>query len=511
MRKNRAGLKKNGFRMMTLDDDPIIIESLRAYFESSGYQVDTETDPVRALERMKETQYDILLLDFIMQPFCGDVFVSRLRQFDPKVFVILLTGHRELAPPLNTIRELDIQGYYEKNERFDQLELLVESCIKAIKQMRIIGKYQDGLSQIISAMPHIHQLIPIENTVDQISRHLAAFCDSEDSFVQIYPGRMDGYSDALNLPEIMYRGNGRFAGDFETIERDLSMDMKVDIEASLTFNKAVQSDAHIIAPLLNPGKGHSRSYGVIGVSKSSEQTDAIMPLVSVYAEQTSTALHNTLLHVLLNQQNEKLSEAYGQLKNSYMQTIEAIRVMVDAKDIYTRGHSDRVSYYAHRLSLLISDDPVFHERVRVAGLLHDVGKVGVSDAILTKNASLTQAEFDAIKQHTDIGASMLERINLVSDLAPIVCAHHENYDGTGYPNGLQNEGIPIEARIITIADAFDAMMSDRHYRSHLSLERAIKQLIQGKGTQFDGVLVDHFLTIAKQYDDISKELAWTYR
>ncbi len=110
MRKNKAGQQKNGFTMLVLDDDKNITDALYSYFESSGYTVDTENDPLAALEMMKNKSYDILLLDFIMYPICGDEVVARLRAFDTRIFVIMLTGHREVAPPLNTVRELDIQG-----------------------------------------------------------------------------------------------------------------------------------------------------------------------------------------------------------------------------------------------------------------------------------------------------------------------------------------------------------------------------------------------------------------
>ena len=147
-------------RMMVLDDDMNLTPALQAYFEANGYDVDTDNNPVQALERMRDSHYDILLLDFLMEPLCGDEVVSRLREFDRDIYIILLTGHMELAPPLNTLRELDIQGYYEKSDRFDQLALLVESCVKSIRQMNIIRDYRDGLARILEASPSLNRLLP---------------------------------------------------------------------------------------------------------------------------------------------------------------------------------------------------------------------------------------------------------------------------------------------------------------------------------------------------------------
>ena len=157
MRKSKASASaKNSFSILTLDDDAIMTSTLQAYFQRSGYRVDTENDPYQAIERVREGKYDILLLDFLMTPICGDQVVAEIRKFNKELFIILLTGHKSMAPPIRTIRQLDIQGYYEKSDRFDQLELLVESCVKSIKQMKTIRSYQNGLSSIMEFLPQVY-------------------------------------------------------------------------------------------------------------------------------------------------------------------------------------------------------------------------------------------------------------------------------------------------------------------------------------------------------------------
>lgn len=142
-RSNRV--TQNQISILTLDDDPIITDTIQAYFRRSGYHVDIENDPNAAIERVRNGKYDILLLDFLMTPICGDQVVEEIRKFNQDIYIILLTGHKSMAPPVKTIRQLDIQGYYEKDDRFDQLELLVESCVKSIRQMRTIREYQAEL------------------------------------------------------------------------------------------------------------------------------------------------------------------------------------------------------------------------------------------------------------------------------------------------------------------------------------------------------------------------------
>ena len=171
MRKNRIGKqeRQQQYTILALDDDRIMTETLQSYFENSGFRVDIENDPYAAIERVRRGQYDILLLDFLMDPICGDEVVAQIRAFNQELFIILLTGHKSMAPPIRTIRELDIQGYYEKSDRFDQLELLVESCVKSIDQMRTIRKYRDGLQDILDSTPLLYQLQPLSSLLQVLS------------------------------------------------------------------------------------------------------------------------------------------------------------------------------------------------------------------------------------------------------------------------------------------------------------------------------------------------------
>ena len=146
MRKSKAKLPVQ-ISILTVDDDPIITSTIKNYFERSGYDVDIENDPVAAIERVRNGKYDIMLLDFLMSPICGDQVVEEIRKFNKDLFIVLLTGHKSMAPPVKTIRQLDIQGYYEKDDRFDQLELWVESGVKSIKQLRTIRAYQEDISK----------------------------------------------------------------------------------------------------------------------------------------------------------------------------------------------------------------------------------------------------------------------------------------------------------------------------------------------------------------------------
>lgn len=263
-------IQKEDFNILVVDDEQGIIDSITTFLPQ--YHIKGCTNPLEAIETLKNEHFDLLILDFLMMPIHGDKVVEEVRKFDQSLYILLLTGHKDLVPPLETIKRLDIQGYCEKSGSFNQLLLLVESALKSVSQMRIIEEI-----------------------------------------------------------------------------------------------------------------------------------------------------------------NTRLEEANAQLKEAYYGTIEALRLAVDAKDSYTRGHSDRVSYYSVLIGkqLGLSDEDL--EILKQGALFHDIGKIGIPDAILQKPGKLTDDEYDDIKNHPSIGAKILGPAKIFEPLIPMVLHHHERYDGRGYP------------------------------------------------------------------------------
>ena len=180
---------------------------------------------------------------------------------------------------------------------------------------------------------------------------------------------------------------------------------------------------------------------------------------------------------------------FGDLKELFIGSLKALTRSIDAKDQYTRGHSERVAFIARWIAEKYSEtEPLENEQIHkiyLAGLLHDIGKIGVDETVLRKNGKLTEQELKRIRTHPSIGAGILSQIKQMSDIVPGVLCHHERIDGRGYPNGLDGKEMPLMAKIIGLADSFDAMTSDRIYRKAMSLEEAITQIEKGLGAQFD--------------------------
>ncbi len=177
-----------------------------------------------------------------------------------------------------------------------------------------------------------------------------------------------------------------------------------------------------------------------------------------------------------------------------LNTIYALAATVDAKDHYTYGHSKKVSKYACDIAYAMGYSEEKVNIIRIAGLLHDIGKIGVSDKILGKNTALNEEEWEPIHAHPTMGVSILMHVDSIKECLPGVQYHHERYDGHGYPQGLKGENIPLDARILSVADTFDAMTSSRPYRNDpLSTKQAIEELLRCSGTQFDSKVVEAFI------------------
>jgi len=209
---------------------------------------------------------------------------------------------------------------------------------------------------------------------------------------------------------------------------------------------------------------------------------------------------NRNLEAKVRERTKQLAAKHQELRTAYVQTISALAEAVDAKDTYTRGHSQRVGVYASKLARELSFPKDVIERVYIAGLLHDVGKIGVRDSVITKPDRLTPEEYEEIKKHPEIGAKILEPVDFLRDIVPCVRHHHEWYDGCGrgYPDGLRGDRIPLPSRVILVADTVDAMTSDRPYRKALSLDVVVSELTKYSGTQIDPTCVEAFLAILER-------------
>ena len=239
-----------------------------------------------------------------------------------------------------------------------------------------------------------------------------------------------------------------------------------------------------------------------------EQKEAVMhsnDLIDVFAssvtdmkarESKSHNLRDAFFNML-----EDINESYKDLEDLFLHLVRVMVSTLDAKSPWTKGHSERVSIYAEQIGIEMSLDEDYIKELKLAGLLHDIGKIGTYDYLLDKPGRLTKEEFEIVMKHPAQGARILKGIKQLQNIIPYIHYHHEKLDGKGYPEKLIGDAIPLGAKILHVADSFDSMTSDRPYRPAPGLEHALSELNEFKGTQFEPAVVDAFLRVLEKVAD----------
>ena len=220
-------------------------------------------------------------------------------------------------------------------------------------------------------------------------------------------------------------------------------------------------------------------------------------LGEIEAQPSSIVEIQELAHIY-NEAAISVQAAGERLESAYLQFVGSLANALDARDPYTAGHSRRVSELSCALATALQLPAQDVERIRIGALLHDIGKIGVSDSVLQKPGKLTDEEFELVKQHPVIGRRILQGVYGFTEYLPAVELHHENWNGTGYPHGQQKTETPVDARIIHVADAYDAMTTNRSYRQGMTHERALSILADNAGVQFDPEIVATFLMLPRE-------------
>ena len=238
--------------------------------------------------------------------------------------------------------------------------------------------------------------------------------------------------------------------------------------------------------------------------KAKHSADSILCIINFHTARTFETGDIRLLASLAEQISLFISntDLYENLKDFLISVIKSLVYSIEAKDSYTRGHSERVSILAQMIAEAMELSPREKEELHWAAILHDIGKIGVSDTILRKEGILTQDEMSYMKEHSEKGYTILKPIEQLNESLSAIRHHHERYDGTGYPSGLKGKEIPLYARIIAIADTYDAITSKRAYRGKISYEDAIAEIVSVKGQQLDPELVEIFIKICEPTSSI---------
>jgi putative nucleotidyltransferase with HDIG domain len=249
------------------------------------------------------------------------------------------------------------------------------------------------------------------------------------------------------------------------------------VHSSMLVEEGIKSLVAVPIAIKNTRLGVILGYS----TKKRFFTDNEINLLNTIARQAAGAIENARLYTFMHE--------------NFLNTIKALSAAIDTKDHYTHGHSKNVMDYSAYIAAELGLSPVEVEIIRFAGLLHDIGKIGVSESILSKKSGLNDDEFAIISTHPRLGAMIMDSVDFLKKISPIAYHHHERWDGRGYPMGLKGEDIPLGARIISVADAFDAITSKRSYSDAQDDDFGLREIIKCSGTQFDPKIVDAFVKV----------------
>jgi len=477
-------------RILVVDDEPFITELCQRFLIAEGYTVQTASNGHEALRLFKPYQPNLVLTDIRMQGMNGLELIQAIKEQQLDIAIVVITGHGTLSTAIESMK-LGVLGFLIKP--FTQEELL--TAVQQSLEKSALMKENMRLRSLMPLFEVVKTLVS-EVDLDRLLEKVMAIVKKETSGDRVSIMLLDPDTKNLTVkafvgfpavvPEKLHREIGRgIAGRVAKTGQPLLLERGQVPDADLAD---LLKDENISSALSVPLISQGVTTGVLNVATLREghrfsQSD--LELVSILASQAAVAVENAKL--------------YRKTQEHYRRTIQALVTTLEVKDPYTKGHSIRVEQWACAIANAMRLSPDEMETVRMAGLLHDIGKIGNSEEILLKETRLTPEEFEQMKQHPRYSAKILESAGLSDVIIESVLHHHEWYDGSGYPDGLSKNKIPIASRILLAADAVDAMSSDRPYRKALPFDKLKAVLKEYSGSQFDPEVVKALFEVLSQH------------
>ncbi|MFO8031206.1 MAG: response regulator [Desulfohalobiaceae bacterium] len=484
-------LEQSKANVLVADDENSLREICSEALEGAGYHVLQANDGQKALELLQENQVDLVLSDMRMPKLDGLQLVERIVDLGLDVDFVVMTGFGTIETAVEIMKKGALD-YLPKPFDINHLMLKVEKALEHRKQ-RQERQQLNNLVGVLKLSQDLNNQLELNTLLNEFIFHLERNFSPTSSGVFLKP---DPFSKELQLSRVqgdLLRSDPHIltlSKKICTLVLDNKQPKLIDpylAGQDQDIQGLVQELGSCMSVLAAPMYHKELSIGVVLLLRDSSKRRYILEdlqLLSVFASQTASAFENARL--------------YGQMQEMNKEVIRSFAQAVEAKDIYTRGHSDHVAYYALRLGHHLSLSKTEMEHLHLAGIVHDIGKIGIPDHILNKPDKLTPEEYGVMKKHPEVGQGILSQVGSLKEILPTIYHHHEQVDGRGYPLGLLDGQIPFLSKIISVVDAFDAMSSDRAYRKALPLSQ-VKEILQaGAGTQWDKELVSLWLQIVEK-------------
>jgi len=520
-------------RLLVVDDEEEICRLLSDVLDVEGYEVDVCTDGRKALGRIENCEYDGVITDLKMPVVDGLEVARAAKARCSDTATIVVTAYASLQTAIGALRT-GVDDYICKPFDIDHIVEVVRRSVS----VRIAEKKN---RRLLAQLKHANQrLLEHEKKLAERVIHTSRNLMSSNATLTRRVGELSMLNDISHALANELRLDRLLHLALEIVNDKMGVRAAVvmlleESTRSLVVKAAHGFDESNMGRSLPVGRGLAGTVAatrapllikditteqevepadfeidgftsVLGVPLMVK--DNLLGVMLVYDKASRERFTMDDSHILMTigaQMATAIENArlYAVLQDSTFQTVQALATSLEAKDNYTSGHSQRVTRYALMIAERLGIGEKELDNLRYASQLHDIGKIGITERILNKPGKLTAWEFDAIKDHPVIGERIINSLDFLDTVRKIIRHHHERWDGTGYPDGLAREDIPLLSRIMAVADSYDAMTTARPYRGALSPQEAVDELKRCADSQFDPRLVEVFLEILRDQDPLS--------
>ena len=506
--------KPEAARILVVDDERVIRDILTDFLVMEGYVVSSAADGQEALDLLARESVDLVVTDLKMPNLGGIELIEQLSKLKEPPVILVMTGFGTVETAVGAMK----RGAYDYILKPFKVEDVVHIVRRGLEKKRL-EQENIQLKETVS----LYKMSEALNQGLSLDRILEVIVDTTMTEVECDVVSLVLKNDASGRFETVVR-----QVSFEQARRlddDLAGDLDVDkLMAAFATGRPVLLHAEDVVPMFARLPGAPSPAGALPRDPDERMTrsglppdedagpkaptafvslplrvgDRLLGALNAYAFESGRRFSEgkrKLLSVLADRAATAIENArlYDGIKRVFRETLQSLVLALEAKDRYTAGHTKRVTEYTRMVVEALQLPPAQREAFCQGAMLHDIGKIGIDPQKINKPGRLTEEEMAMFRSHPSIGRRILEPIKFLEDIIPAVYYHHEKYDGSGYPEGLKGKDIPLGARIVAVADTYDAMTSTRAYRKALMHDTAAAELRRCAGTQFDADVVDAFL------------------
>jgi response regulator RpfG family c-di-GMP phosphodiesterase len=499
-------LTSDAARILVVDDEKVIREILADFLSMEGYVVHAVEDGALALEELKKRSYNLVISDLKMPNMGGLDLIQKIAEESIPVLTVIMTGFGTVETAIEAMKK----GAYDYILKPFKVEEVIHIVQRGLDRQRLQHeniRLKDALS-IYKISEAIATSLSVEKVLDLVLEATIETVDADVVSLLLEEPKHEGrFTERMHkVSERAEAGVGAPALNLDEVLPLFNEDRPLLVSGSRAYRYIAEPPHELERRLVSfcsiPLKLNQRIIGMLNAysyTRGNKFSEGQRKMLYVLASRAAVSIENARLYENLVDANKDLTKANVSLEENFKQTIIGFAHALEESDRYTRGHSERVALYARLVAIgLHMSGPEIDTVVKV-GLMHDVGKIGVRNDKLNKPGKLTPEELAMFRSHPAKGKRILEPIPFMRDIVPGCYCHHEAWDGSGYPQGLMGDHIPLIGRIVAIADAYDAMTSDRAYRKALPHEIACGELERCTGSQFDPEIVPIFLAQIEEF------------